>query len=47
MDKTSLTIGDISRSVGYNDPLQFSKIFKKVIRRSPREYRKRGNSDLS
>lgn len=36
-----LTIGDISRSVGYEDPLLFSKIFKKTKGLSPREYRKR------
>lgn len=36
-----LTIGDISRSVGYEDPLLFSKIFKKTKGLSPREYRKK------
>ena len=40
MGNTSLTIGDISRSVGYDDPLLFSKIFRKVKGLSPREYRK-------
>lgn len=40
MQNTSLSIGDISRSVGYDDPLLFSKIFKKVKEFSPREYRK-------
>lgn len=36
---TSLYIGDIARSVGYEDPLQFSKIFKKVKGVSPKHYR--------
>lgn len=36
----NLTIGDISRSVGYDDPLLFSKLFKKYIGIPPREYRK-------
>jgi AraC-like DNA-binding protein len=34
-----LTIGDVARSVGYEDPLTFSKIFRKVNGVSPREYR--------
>ena len=40
MKNSSLSIGDISRSVGYEDPLLFSKIFKKVKGVSPRDYRK-------
>jgi len=36
----NLTIGDISRSVGYDDPLLFSKLFKKHLGVPPREYRK-------
>lgn len=39
-----LSIGDISRSVGYTDPLVFSKIFKKVKGVSPREYIAKNNS---
>jgi AraC-like DNA-binding protein len=39
MSNEGLTISDISRSVGYNDPLGFSKIFKKLKGCSPREYR--------
>jgi AraC-like DNA-binding protein len=42
MRSNILTIGDISRSVGYEDPLQFSKVFKKVKGLAPREYRKTG-----
>ncbi|MDF2484758.1 MAG: AraC family transcriptional regulator, partial [Herbinix sp.] len=34
-----LTIGNISRSVGYTDPLLFSKIFKRVKGITPSEYR--------
>ncbi|NTV90365.1 MAG: helix-turn-helix transcriptional regulator, partial [Clostridiales bacterium] len=35
-----LSIGDISRSVGYDDPLHFSKAFRKTRQMSPRDYRK-------
>lgn len=40
MENTSLSIGDISRSVGYDDPLHFSKIFKKKKGISPSLFRK-------
>ena len=40
MSNSSLSIGDISRSVGYEDPLQFSKVFKKAKGLPPKEYRK-------
>ncbi len=36
----ALSISEISRSVGYGDPLVFSKAFKKVKGTAPREYRK-------
>lgn len=36
----SLAISHISRSVGYSDPLLFSRIFKKIKGISPSEYRK-------
>lgn len=36
----SLTIGDIARSVGYDDPLQFSKIFRKIKGCPPSHYRR-------
>jgi AraC-like DNA-binding protein len=39
MSNDGLTIGDISRSVGYDDTLGFSKIFKKEKGISPKEYR--------
>lgn len=41
MVNENLTIGDISRSVGYGDQLHFSKMFKKIKHVSPTEYRKR------
>jgi AraC-like DNA-binding protein len=40
MQNNLLNIGDISRSVGYEDPLLFSKIFKKIKGSSPKEFRK-------
>ena len=40
MKSENLSIGDVSRSVGYDDPLLFSKLFKKNKGISPREYRK-------
>ncbi len=40
MKNDILAIGDISRSVGYDDQLLFSKIFKKHLGMSPSEYRK-------
>lgn len=40
MSNELLTIGDVSRSVGYNDPLLFSRMFKRIKGVSPREYRK-------
>lgn len=39
LSNTSLMVGDIARSVGYEDPLLFSKMFKKSLRMSPSEYR--------
>ena len=40
MENRQLSISDIARSVGYEDPLQFSKIFKKMTGKSPTDYRK-------
>ena len=37
---TQLNITDICMLSGYTDPLYFSKIFKKYVGMSPREYRK-------
>jgi len=41
MENPILSIGDISRSVGYADQLLFSKTFKKIKGICPRDYRKR------
>lgn len=41
MSNLGLTIGDISRSVGYDDTLGFSKIFKKEKGISPKRYREK------
>jgi AraC-like DNA-binding protein len=52
MDKASellknpqLSIGDAARSVGYEDPLQFSKTFRKIKGDSPKNYRKNPGRD--
>ncbi|WP_409342980.1 AraC family transcriptional regulator [Paenibacillus sp. MBLB4367] len=34
-----LTVGEVARSVGYQDALLFSRMFKKVVGMSPRHYR--------
>lgn len=39
MVNPSLSISDISHSVGYEDPLTFSKVFKKENGLSPRKYK--------
>jgi len=39
MKNPSLSISDVARSVGYSDPLGFSKMFKKVKGCSPKAYR--------
>ncbi|MFD1957226.1 AraC family transcriptional regulator [Paenibacillus thailandensis] len=35
-----LSVSDVSRSVGYADPFLFSKMFKRTIGSSPRDFRK-------
>ncbi|WP_248927154.1 AraC family transcriptional regulator [Paenibacillus hamazuiensis] len=40
LKKGTLTVAEIARSVGYQDALLFSKMFKKMSGFSPREYRK-------
>ena len=39
MDSTTLSITDIARLVGYDNPLYFSRMFKKETGMSPRGYR--------
>lgn len=39
LSNKDLTVSEISRSVGYDDPLGFSKIFKQIKRVSPKAYR--------
>lgn len=39
MENKDLSIGEVSRSVGYNDQLVFSKMFKKIKGISPSKYR--------
>lgn len=41
MNNQQLSISDISHSVGYSDPLLFSKMFKKVKGVSPSHYRRK------
>jgi len=40
---TDLAIGDIARSIGYEDPLLFSKMFKKTVHCTPSQYREENN----
>jgi AraC family transcriptional regulator of arabinose operon len=40
LEETNLTIGEISRSAGYEDPLYFSTTFKSFYGHSPSEHRK-------
>lgn len=44
MVETSLSISEVSRSVGYNDPLAFSKIFRKIKGYSPTGYKQQQTS---
>ncbi|MCJ8012099.1 AraC family transcriptional regulator [Paenibacillus sp. KQZ6P-2] len=39
LGNSELSVSDVSRSVGYNDPFLFSKMFKKVVGSSPKQYR--------
>lgn len=38
--QTTMMINEVANSVGYEDQLHFSKMFKKLMEVSPREYRK-------
>lgn len=39
LHSTNLTIAEIAQSCGFNDPLYFSRIFKKKYKISPKQYR--------
>ncbi|AOZ93720.1 AraC family transcriptional regulator [Paenibacillus crassostreae] len=42
------TVGEVARSVGYQDPLLFSRMFKRVIGMSPKQYQRNNHkSDIS
>jgi AraC-like DNA-binding protein len=45
MDSTTLPIADIARLVGYDNPLYFSRMFKKETGMSPRAYRQASVSE--
>ena len=45
LDNSQLSIGEIARSVGYEDPLLFSKMFKKYKGISPKQYRNQAYRD--
>lgn len=36
---TTLSVGDVSKAVGYENQLHFSRAFKKIYGVSPREWR--------
>lgn len=39
LDNTDITIKDIANGLGYSDPYYFSRLFKKVVGISPKQYR--------
>lgn len=39
------SINEIAAQVGYDDPLYFSRVFKKLVGVSPREYRKQNTNE--
>ncbi len=43
---SSQTVGEIGESVGYSNPLHFSRAFKSVYGISPREYRQRKHIEM-
>jgi AraC-like DNA-binding protein len=48
LQHTQLPVSSVAASVGFEDPLYFSKVFKKIAGKTPSEYRIRNNpsSDL-
>ena len=47
LDATEASILEISNSVGFLDPLYFSRIFKKKVGVGPEEYRKQERKEAS
>ncbi len=45
LKNAELRVADVSRSVGYSDQLQFSKVFKAYMGLSPLEYRRKCEAD--
>ncbi len=41
LDMTSLRINEISAGLGFNDPYYFTRVFKRIMGISPRDYRNR------
>ena len=41
LETTAYTVSEIAAIVGYDNPLYFSRLFKKQLGMSPTEYRKR------
>ncbi len=39
LDSTDLSVQAVAEAVGYDDPLYFSRLFRQIIGRSPRDYR--------
>lgn len=46
LKRSDLSIKAVSKSIGYSDPLTFSKIFKKVKGESPKNYREKFSSAI-
>lgn len=42
---TRQSINEIAAQVGYENPLYFSRVFKKLVGVSPREYRKQNTNE--
>lgn len=40
LDFTDMTISEIAEKIGYNDQYYFSRLFKKIMGRSPSDYRR-------
>ena len=43
IDRTQLTIKEVSSRLGYDDPYYFSRLFKKIMGISPKQYRESNN----